>query len=75
MKNYLDYFLERQMNFADGEKIKETLEAISLEEKNCLELFKIQIGHCQQQIALIGKRIAAGWQTHELMTQKRAFEE
>ena len=74
MKNYLDYFLEQRMNSTDGDKIKETLEAISLEEKNCLELFKIQIRHCQQQLALIGERIAAGWHTHELMTQKRAFE-
>ena len=55
MKNYLDYFLERRMNSADGEKIKETLEAISIEEKNCLELFKVQIRHCQQQLALIGE--------------------
>ena len=47
MKNYLDYFLERRMNSADGKKIKETLEAISIEEKNCLELFKVQIRHCQ----------------------------
>ena len=45
MKNYLDYFLEQRMNSTDGDKIKETLEAISLEEKNCLELFKIQIKH------------------------------
>ena len=43
MKNYLDFFLEQRMNSADGEKIKETLEAISIEEKNCLELFKVQI--------------------------------
>ena len=41
MKNYLDYFLEQRLNSADGEKIKETLEAISIEEKNCLELFKV----------------------------------
>lgn len=75
MKNYLDYFLERRMNSADGKKIKETLEAISIEEKNCLELFKVQIRHCQQQLALIGERIAVGWHTHELMTQKRALEE
>lgn len=75
MKKCLDYYLEQRMNSTDGDKIKETLEAISLEEKNCLELFKIQIRHCQQQLALIGERIAAGWHTHELMTQKRAFEE
>ena len=40
MKNYLDYFLERRMNSADGKKIKETLEAISLRRKivlNCLK--------------------------------------
>ena len=36
---------------------------------------KVQIRHCQQQLALIGERIAVGWHTHELMTQKRAFEE
>ena len=62
MKKYLDFFLEQRMNSADGEEIKEALEAISIEEKKCLELFKIQIGHCQQQIALIGERIAEGWQ-------------
>ena len=75
MNNYLDYFLEQQMNSVDGEEIKGALEAVSIEEKNCLELFKVQIRHCQQQLALIGERIAAGWHTHELMTQKRAFEE
>lgn len=75
MKNYLEYFLEQRMNSSDGEKIKETLEAISLEEKKCLELFKIQIRHCQQQLALIGERIAEGWHTHDLMAKKRAFEE
>ena len=75
MKKCLDYYIEQRMNSTDGDKIKETLEAISLEEKNCLELFKIQIRHCQQQLALIGERIADGWHTHELMTQKRAFEE
>ena len=41
MKNYLDYFLEQRMNSADGEEIKGALEAISIEEKKCLELFKI----------------------------------
>ena len=75
MKNYLDYFLEQRMNSADGEEIKGALEAISIEEKKCLELFKIQISHCQQQLALIGERITAGWHTHELMVKKRAFEE
>jgi len=75
MNNYLDYFLEQRMNSVDGEEIKGALEAVSIEEKNCLELFKVQIRHCQQQLALIGERIAAGWHTHELMTQKRAFEE
>ena len=29
MKNYLDYFLEQRMNSTDGDKIKETLEAIT----------------------------------------------
>lgn len=75
MKNYLDYFLEQRMNSADGEEIKGALEAISIEEKKCLELFKIQISHCQQQLALIGERITEGWHTHELMVKKRAFEE
>ena len=75
MNNYLDYFLEQRMNSVDGEEIKGALETVSIEEKNCLELFKVQIRHCQQQLALIGERIAAGWHTHELMTQKRAFEE
>ena len=75
MNNYLDYFLEQRMNSADGEEIKGALEAISIEEKKCLELFKIQISHCQQQLALIGERITAGWHTHELMVKKRAFEE
>ncbi len=75
MNNYLDYFLEQRMNSVDGEEIKGALEAVSIEEKNCLELFKVQIRHCQQQLALIGERIAAGWHTHELLTQKRAFEE
>ena len=75
MKNYLDYFLEQRVNSADGEEIKGALEAISIEEKKCLELFKIQISHCQQQLALIGERITAGWHTHELMVKKRAFEE
>ena len=75
MKNYLDYFLEQRMNSADGEEIKGALEAISIEEKKCLELFKIQISYCQQQLALIGERITAGWHTHELMVKKRAFEE
>lgn len=75
MKNYLDYFLEQRMNSADGEEIKGALEAISIEEKKCLELFKIQISHCQQQLALIGERITAGWHTHELMVKKRVFEE
>ena len=69
MKKCLDYYLEQRMNSTDGDMIKETLEAISLEEKKCLELFKIQIRHCQQQLALIGERIAAGWHTHELMIQ------
>lgn len=41
MKNYLDYFLEQRMNSADGEEIKGALEVISIEEKKCLELFKI----------------------------------
>ena len=75
MKKCLDYYLEQRMNSTDVDMIKDTLEAISLEEKKCLELFKIQIRHCQQQLALIGERIAAGWHTHELMIQKRAFEE
>ena len=75
MNNYLDYFLEQRMNSADGEEIKGALEAISIEEKKCLELFKIQISHCQQQLALIGERITEGWHTHELMVKKRAFEE
>ena len=42
MKKCLDFYLEQRMNSTDGDKIKETLEAISLEEKKCLELFKIQ---------------------------------
>lgn len=57
MNNYLDYFLEQRMNSVDGEEIKGALEAISIEEKKCLELFKIQISHSQQQLALIGERI------------------
>jgi len=39
MNNYLDYFLEQQMNSVDGEEIKGAIEAVSIEEKNCLELF------------------------------------
>ena len=70
MNNYLDYFLEQRMNSVDGEEIKGALEAVSIEEKNCLELFKVQIRHCQQQLALIGERIAVGWHTHELMDPK-----
>lgn len=30
MKKCLDFYLEQRMNSADGEKIKETLEAISI---------------------------------------------
>ena len=47
MKKYLDFFLEQRMNSVDGEEIKGALEAVSIEEKNCLELFKVQIRHCQ----------------------------
>ena len=75
MKNYLDYFLEQRMNSVDGEEIKGTLEAISIDEKMCLDQFKNMIEHCLQQIALIDERIAKGWHTHNLMVKKRAFEE
>ena len=75
MKNYLDIFLEHLMDSADGEEMKDALEAICEEEKKCLELFKIQIGHCQHQIALINEKIESGWHTHDLMAKKRAFEE
>ena len=75
MKNYLDFFLEQRMHSADGAEIKDALEAIIDEEKKCIELFKIQIRHCQQQIALIDEKIAAGWHTRDLIAKKRAFEE
>ena len=54
MKKCLDYYLEKRMNSTDGDKIKETLEAISLEEKNCLELFKIQINWLVRELLLGG---------------------
>lgn len=68
-------FLEQRMDSVDGDELRCALEAIVKEEKVNLELFRLQINHCRNQISIINSKIASGNPTHYLMTNKRAFEE
>ncbi len=75
MDKFIDIFLEQRMDSADGDELRCALEAIVKEEKVNLELFRIQINYCRNQISIINSKIDSGNPTHYLMTNRRAFEE
>ena len=75
MGQYLDLFLEKRMDSADGVELKEALESTIEDGKRCLEQLELQIRICRGKIAEIDERVAKSGQTHTLMQMKRAFEE
>lgn len=54
----MDLFLNYQMKSSDGDELKSALESTIIEERQCIELFKLQIKHCKEQIININKVIA-----------------
>lgn len=75
MRSYLDVFLENRMFSSDGKELKNALEQTIGEEKQCLDLFKTQIGFCREQINAINKNISSSGLTQDFEIKKRAFEE
>lgn len=75
MGKYLNMFLEQYMSSQEGSELCTALETIIEEEKQCINLFQVQINHCIAQIDVVNKAITASNPTHELMLKKRAFEE
>lgn len=75
MGKYLDLFLEKHLESAEGAELKKALESTIEEEKRCLEQFQLQIRICRGKLTEINASITRNGQTHTLMQMKRAFEE
>lgn len=74
-RSYVDVFLQRKMESQEGDYLRSALAMAINEEEKALELFKIQIKHCRENIKTIDDRVAANNPTHDLMAKRRAFEE
>lgn len=74
-KTLLDLFLNYQMKSSDGDELKTALESTIIEERHCIELFKLQIKHCKEQIININKVIATRVGSADLQSKKSAFED
>lgn len=74
-KSLLDLFLEYRLKSPDGEEIKSALDNTIADEKQCIELFKIQINHCKQQIENINKVVSARGASRDLLNKRSAFED
>lgn len=74
-KSFFDLFLEYHMKSLEGKKIKFALDKTIAEEKQCIELFKLQINHCKQQIENLNKLIASRGASTDILKKKSAFED
>ena len=75
MGKYLDVYLERHFDSAEGLELKKALEFTIEDERKCLEQFELQIRICREKLSEINAIIARTGQTHTLMQMKRVFEE
>lgn len=71
----LKFWMEIKMASAEGENLKKALDATIAEEKLCLEEFKKQINHCDQQLKVIDKLSKTRELPSDLMLKKKAFED
>ena len=74
-KLFLESYLGVLMDSSEGKELQKALEDSIAEERECLKLFRVQIGHCQQQKNLIDRRISEDGPTRDNMAKRRAFEE
>lgn len=74
-KSFLDLFLEYHMKSSEGEVLKTALDNTIAEEKQCVELFKIQINHCKQQIDNINKVVNVRGGSCDMLNKRSAFED
>lgn len=68
-------FLENRLKSPDGEGIKNALNTTIAEERQCIELFKLQINHCKQQIENINKVETSRGASRDMLDKRSAFED
>lgn len=74
-KSFIDLFLEYHLKSSEGDEIKAALNNAIAEEKHCIDLFKLQINHCKQQIGNINKVVASRGSSIDMLNKRSAFED